>query len=210
MTDIDICAQALVMIGEEPIQSMTEDSPRAKTCVTLYKPHRDYCLGIYPWGFAQQVLPLSRRAAVVPEGWLFEYEPPANALSPPRAIYPATGAKPLVPTQDWAIRAGSIVANEPALLGLYDVGQMEVYWPAYFSELVVISFAAKLALAVAEQRTLAASFEQRAWGSPGQNGRGGLYAAARKADVLSKPSPVLPSSSPFIDARFSGAAVLHG
>ena len=60
LTKIDLCSMALLKLGEEPIQSLADDSASAKLSRTLFEPVIDGLLSLYPWRFATQTIDLVR------------------------------------------------------------------------------------------------------------------------------------------------------
>ena len=60
LTKIDLCSMALLKLGEEPIQSLTDDSASAKLSRTLFEPVVDGLLSLHPWRFATQTIELTR------------------------------------------------------------------------------------------------------------------------------------------------------
>lgn len=52
LTKIDLCSMALLKIGEEPIQSWSDDTASARLCRTLFDTITDSMLTAHPWRFA--------------------------------------------------------------------------------------------------------------------------------------------------------------
>ncbi|UKV16980.1 hypothetical protein L6172_04755 [Thalassospiraceae bacterium SW-3-3] len=52
LSDIALCARALVMIGAAPIVSFEDDTAEAEVAGMLYPVLRDGMLAAYPWRFA--------------------------------------------------------------------------------------------------------------------------------------------------------------
>ncbi len=61
-TKIDLCSMALLKLGEEPVQSFSDDSVTAKLSRTLYQPIVDALLAIHPWHFATQQIDLIKNS----------------------------------------------------------------------------------------------------------------------------------------------------
>lgn len=62
LSDVALCARALVMIGAAPISSFEEDVAEAEIARMLYPAVRDGMLAGYPWRFAGRGCWLSRLA----------------------------------------------------------------------------------------------------------------------------------------------------
>ncbi len=60
LTKIDLCSMALLKLGEEPIQSLTDDSASAKLARTLFDPVIDTLIASHPWRFATTQIDLTR------------------------------------------------------------------------------------------------------------------------------------------------------
>ena len=65
-SEVDICSNALQMVGDDAIVSLTDDNDRARLCNRFYFPTRDEVLRAHPWNFAvkrQVVAPLTATPA---------------------------------------------------------------------------------------------------------------------------------------------------
>lgn len=62
LSDVALCARALIMIGAAPISSFEEDSSEAEIARMLYPTLRDGMLASYPWRFAAKGMWLSKLA----------------------------------------------------------------------------------------------------------------------------------------------------
>lgn len=60
LTKIDICSFALLKLGEQPIQSLTDNSAAAQLARTLFDPVIDTLLASHPWRFAQKKFDLTK------------------------------------------------------------------------------------------------------------------------------------------------------
>ena len=60
LTKIDLCSIALLKLGENPIQSLTDDSAAAKLSRTLYDTVIDSLLASHPWRFATSEITLTQ------------------------------------------------------------------------------------------------------------------------------------------------------
>ncbi len=59
-TKIDLCSMALLKLGENPIQSLTDDSAAAKLSRTLFKSVMDSLIASHPWRFAIREIELTK------------------------------------------------------------------------------------------------------------------------------------------------------
>jgi hypothetical protein len=50
-TGVSICADALILLGAEPISSFNDGTDESNSCDRLYPDTRDSTLVMYPWSF---------------------------------------------------------------------------------------------------------------------------------------------------------------
>ncbi|HOY47053.1 MAG TPA: hypothetical protein PLZ05_00415 [Alphaproteobacteria bacterium] len=62
LTKIDLCSFALLKLGEEPIQSLTDNSASAQLSRTLFDPVVEALIASHPWRFAQKKFELTKTA----------------------------------------------------------------------------------------------------------------------------------------------------
>lgn len=80
MDKIDICNNALVEAHiDSTITNINENSPEAERFRRIYEPTRRELLSMYPWGFANKFVKLSRISENV-EGYMYAYKYPTEAL----------------------------------------------------------------------------------------------------------------------------------
>ena len=60
LTKIDLCSFALLKLGEEPIQSLTDNSASAQLARSLFDPVIESLLTLHPWRFAQKTFELTK------------------------------------------------------------------------------------------------------------------------------------------------------
>ena len=94
LTDIDLCNEALDLVGASPIQSFADGTIEADVCARLFPNVRDRVLREYPWNCAQtrSTLPLYLHDPA----WGFSY------------------AYELPNTPDYCLRVLSIAQNDEA------------------------------------------------------------------------------------------------
>ena len=78
--DVQICNQALAIIGEPGINSFDDDNARARTCKSLYDTVRQNLLSQYPWRSATVRTELMRNHTPPPFGWNYAYSLPINLV----------------------------------------------------------------------------------------------------------------------------------
>ncbi len=60
LTKIDLCSIALLKLGEEPVQSLSDDTASARLARTLFDPVIDGLISAHPWRFATRNFDLSK------------------------------------------------------------------------------------------------------------------------------------------------------
>jgi len=62
LTKIDLCSMALLKLGEQPVQSLSDDSAASRLARTLFDPVVDALIAAYPWRFATKSFDLVKNA----------------------------------------------------------------------------------------------------------------------------------------------------
>lgn len=62
LTKIDLCSMALLKLGEEPIQSLSDDCVSSQLARTLFDPITDALIASHPWRFATRQITLNANA----------------------------------------------------------------------------------------------------------------------------------------------------
>jgi hypothetical protein len=58
-TEIDICNEALLILGQKTITQFNQTGSRnSEVCATMYSTRRDYLLRMYTWVFAKAAITL--------------------------------------------------------------------------------------------------------------------------------------------------------
>lgn len=147
---VDICNQALLMLGAKPITNFTEATTRAQLCATHYPQIRDSVLRAHPWNCA-----IARSAALAPEataptfGWNYSFVQPIDPL--------CLRVLELDPEEsDWVVEGNKILTDENPIkikyiFQLTDVTKMDSLLVAA----IAARLAAELAYAITEHAGLA-------------------------------------------------------
>lgn len=80
VTDVSICSNASLLLGGNPINSLSENSDRARLASNLFPFVRDYCLRRHPWNCAVRRVILAPDAATPPFDWDFQFTLPADYM----------------------------------------------------------------------------------------------------------------------------------
>ena len=79
-SEIDICNNALAVLGETLIASLTEDNKAARLCNLQYAPTRDTIFRSYPWHCLQKRALLARSFTDPLWGYNYQYALPSDCL----------------------------------------------------------------------------------------------------------------------------------
>ncbi len=183
---IDISSNALLLIGDEPINSFTEPGAGAQTAANLYQQTKEMVLTYHPWTFALKEQALSRlsQSPDSKTNYNYAYQLPTDLIR----------LWKVMPQSDYRIVGNLVYSNEPKLLAryVYDVPESNI--PAHLVKALEYQLAAEFAIAVTEDDGKAQFYQQKA---------SLQLAKASSVDSQGQPQESI-TSSPFTEARFSG------
>jgi len=174
-TDVSICSDALVMLGASVISSFDEGTPSATACARLYPDLRDTLLSRYPWSWSIRKVQLSRLVTPPINEWEYAYQLPGNMLTGVLAVFDSgsDAARPI--NYGWEIYGSQLFTNLETVYIDYQETVTEASMPPYFVRLLRIAMSAELAIVITDQVQKMDYLRTIAFGSPGENGRGGLF-----------------------------------
>lgn len=79
-TKVSICSNALLMLGDNPINSLSEDSDRARLASNLYDSVRDYVLRSHPWNCAVKRVVLAPDVEVPAFDYTAQFSLPSDCM----------------------------------------------------------------------------------------------------------------------------------
>lgn len=205
-SSIDVCSQALTLLGEGTIVSFDEDSDAAEICNQLYEPEVVALLARYPWRFARVRLALVKDGAFTPASeWKYGYTlPPLNTDRVDHAIEVFNSNQPgAIPITRYEIQGNRILTDEETVIISYIKRVDEDEWPEWFVRLAATAVAARIAVPITDKQSLAEYWRKEAFGNPSDANHGGLMAEAIKADSRGGPSPsIYDAGDAITGARF--------
>ena len=200
-SDLEICKQALIDLGENPIDSFDEGTSNATTCATTYPDFRKAMLAIRPWKFLKKTRQLARLAGVDPIGWNAAFAFPSDRLDTPEAFFIDVSGTRLT---RYEVLGEQVNTDFEELWCRYNQDVPEAKWPPLFTSFVIKAYAASIAVPVTEEQSLATRLETAAWGDTARRD-GGLFKQAKAADGrLSPQRSMLEDGGPLIRARQGG------
>lgn len=198
---VNLCNQALRMLGDYEIASFDEGTDQAQTVSLLYGDTIRLILAAHPWRFTLRKVQLAQVAGAPISEWTWQHALPADRLAL-RALFqgPQPGAS-LV--EGYEIFENRVLSNVSAVWADYQVEIDAGLFPAWFQGLARCALAADFAMAVGAGATAAELFHRRAYGGPAEAMAGGLMGFARRLDSQQQP-PQRIQDFPLIRARFGG------
>lgn len=175
MTDVDIANMALSFCGSGPVVSVSDTStPEGREVAANYAIVRDAVLTDFEWTFAVQRLLLTQDGGTPAFGYTYQYALPSNVLRVIQ-IYDGSGcdsgdyllfgdSSGFDPTEltDWVREGSLILINQVAPIYARVVARVS---EGQFSPMMALALAhklaAKMAIGLTENRTLASDQESR-------------------------------------------------
>ena len=181
-TDISICSEALILLGASAISSFSEGTPSATACSALYAGVRDNLFAKYPWSWSIKKTQINRLVDAPTNEWKYAYQLPSDMLSGVMAVFNSGGdaARPI--NEGWEIYEDKLYTNLTTVYIDYQFPLTEAKMPTYFVKLLRTALASELAIIVTDQISKADYFRALAHGTPGENGRGGMFREAVNID----------------------------
>ena len=191
LSNIDICSNALVRLGDVSINSFTS-SDAAAACGVIYPFIKQSILVSYPWWITMKKSGLLSRQVTGPETeYKYSYQLPTDRIGAPRKVFDSqtipAGNQPTFTRFD--IYGDKRFASAEKILGDYQIDVSEVLMPFYLVELLTLALAAEVALADTDKLNLAEFFTIKAYGPPSDNRRGGQFRVAARLDAQSHRPP---------------------
>ncbi|MGN8170486.1 hypothetical protein [Agrobacterium sp. 22117] len=189
LTPLDIVNTACARIGEEPVQSFTEDLGGGQSASLIYDETVDFNLGLQPSGFAfaREMRQLSRLTDAVPlSGFANVFETPQPYIGLP--VYLTDDAKdPRRRFTEFLLTNGKVHADADPLFAMVKFRPDPHLWTGTFKTATITAIGAKLAYAIASNRNAYSDFMAEAYGTPSEQFRGGQMRAALSEDGFSNP-----------------------
>ena len=178
-TDINICSQALVLLGADPISNFNE-SDAARTCGLVYPTARDAALNEIPWRFTIVKEQLTRKTEKPIAGWENAFIIPGGGTI--EAIY-ETDAVGAAPSEQFTIYGRDVYSNREELWADVRFKRVEAEWPIYFYHFMIAEIASLIAFDITDQQSTADRWAVEARGTPEEARQGGRFGQAAFMDA---------------------------
>lgn len=200
VTEYTISNKALALLGQSSISDFTTGDKAIKVGA-LYPTYMQSLLAMYNWHFARKKS-ASLTATTAPTfGYTYAFTMPSDALNIVN-VYNST-SKQVTPQTRYE-RFGAVLHTEftPAYIDYtYDLD--EDFWPSWYQEFAATALAGRIAVSITEDDAKASYYTQMAFGTPSEQGEGGMYMMCKRMDSRQQPAKPFPVQS-LIAARFSG------
>lgn len=190
-TDVSICSDALILLGAEPITSFTDGSDSAQACSRLYPDLRDTIISSYVWSWSLKKSKISRLSTAPLNEWRYAYQMPGDMLSGVLAVFETNSTNERSRRYGWEIYGQEFYTNMETVFIDYQRSVAEASLPHYFVRLLRTAMAAELAIVITDQAAKADYFRAQAFGSPGENGRGGMMREAMNIDARGQSTQIV-------------------
>lgn len=209
-SQFDICAQSLIKLGAQPIQSFdASEGDKGRVCANLYPNFRIWAITVHRWRWALDKTALSKTTNTPVSEWQFEFQLPPNRAAPPSAVFntSAAGASP-IPT-GWEIFGDKLLTNENEIFVDFHLNQPESVWPNYFEAFAVDAFAIRIAIPITDQVTSRAAMVEDCYGAPSRPELGSFYQAKRLDNQHNAPGQIQ-TAAPLVTARLGSRSSRAG
>ena len=160
---VDICNKALLLLGQDAIMSINDNSPRARVCFQEFESALDATLRSYPWPFATRRASLARLQETPEFGYSYYYAIPADCL---RIIELSTNSNGSVydtgfdsssgyqVKKPYELENGKVATDEDAIFIRYIFKVKPEYLDQQTVDVVATKMAATLAITLTENQEL--------------------------------------------------------
>lgn len=145
LTDIGLCARALIKLGAAPISSFDEGSAEAEVAAALYETTRDALLAAHPWSFAVVDVGLSRLTEDPAGDRAHAFQLPSDFI---RAV--SAGAGRRTTGLEYLIVGQTLTADAESVTLQHIRRPNEAEFPGFFNQALIARLAAEFCLPLTE------------------------------------------------------------
>lgn len=152
LSDIGLCARALIKIGAAPITSFEDGSAESEIAGALFGQIRDALLSSYAWSFASGQVVLNRLEGAPLADYTYAYQLPNDFL---RALSAGQGSRGR--GLNFRIAGNQLHSNASEVILSYIYRPEEEVFPPYFDQALIARLAAEFTIPVTENTSRAES-----------------------------------------------------
>ena len=146
---VSICSNALLMLGDQPIASLTEATDRARLCSNLWPQVRDYLLRKHPWSCTRASTTLAAETTTYGIDWDYSYVLPGDCM---RVLQVGLRGERI----DFEIQGRRVLTDTSTLPVVYQFRQEDpTQWDAAMVDAASAEMAARMAYAITKSASLA-------------------------------------------------------
>lgn len=189
LTPIDVINAACARIGEEPLQSFSDETDIAQSANLIYEEVVGFNLSLQPsgFGFAREYRQLSKLTSDPPfSGFNYIFEVPGPKIGLPTYLTDDP-TDPNSRYTQFIITNGRVHADDDPLFAMVKFIPSPHLWTATFLSATITAIAGHMAFAIASDRTTRGELLRDAYGTPTENYRGGLMRTALSEDAFANP-----------------------
>lgn len=155
--EVEVCSSALIKLGAEPINDLTDDTKEARLCRSQFPKVRDSVLRSAPWGFAV------RRALLAPVVETLPWDSDEKVFQLPADCVRAWKINDGHPQYKFRIEGRRLITAADEVKLFYVTNDAPVSdWSADFKESLACMLAADLAYSITQSAALKQGLEQTA------------------------------------------------
>jgi hypothetical protein len=155
---IQICNQALSLLGADAIRSFDENNKRARMCDVFFESTRNYLLTKFDWPFARKYAKLQLLAEEIVPADKYAYQLPNDCMIP-RDLHPPGSYDP------WSVHGRVLwcnISSEQEVFLYYTIQVMDTsLFSATFSNLLALALAVRICMPISQDKALASVLDQR-------------------------------------------------
>jgi len=198
-TDITISNGALALLGESSISDFTSNDKGLKVGA-IYPKFKTSLLSMYPWHFARKKSVALTGATAPTFGREYAFTIPTDFLIMVNA-YTSLTVNPVARTKYEIFETVLHTDFTPCYID-YIYNLTEDNMPDWYQFFMMNALAGVLAIPLTDEESLSTKYTQLAFGSPSENGEGGLYKKTKGIDARNQPMKKFKGQS-LLAARFS-------
>ena len=201
-SDIDICARALLRLGEKPISSFNDGTDPSTTCANIYPELKQHILTIHPWRRTMVKKSLQTVTGAPVNKWTKKYQLPSARMGEIQAVYNTTSTgSGIQPITTFELFGDELFTDEAVIVVDFQSEIGEADFPHYLSELMILALTAEIAFPITDQANLAELYDRKAWGLPSERRQGGYFAVCKSLDSRGSSPDVVVGDFDLILAR---------
>jgi hypothetical protein len=207
ITHLVIANRACALIGQEPLQSLDEDTQGGQRAALIYDSLLDFCMALVPWTFRRETVELNRlpdaplidgQVQNFQNGYRYCYAIPSGYKIKPNRML--RSKEPDDVMTRFEFEGDKLFCDETKAFAQILIEQHPERWAGDFRHAFTVALAGEFAMAMADDKTVSSAKKDEAFGTSSQNFRGGLMGAAIQNDARTSPVRKLPLSNPLLDA----------